>query len=458
MSEVTCSGFLDGIAIRDDKIIFSGWASCLGLSRPIVTVICDEKPIVSGIANIYREDLVNVISHDGHNGFELTTPVGVVNGYSDIQVIIHSADGYGIINTNHAIKALPFEEEVTINDYVCPLTKIIYEDNEDKVTVNLIDGKIMIDTLTSDVFKNDFNVEYKEYSLSVGGVLIDLDKYFVNQNKFGIITKSLIEIPIEIPMLGQSLRLIRREKIIYENIISYDSRYKGYLEEAVLDGDYITISGWAIDLYKKFERKKIKIIVSDGINKIEDYVLSELYRGDLERHLGYGSIAFKTTVNVSSLEGDIIIDTYIVEGNDIFSVKKTNKFSVVDNSNNMTESFLEASEADEIIGSIDGINDNILSGWARNNTNLRAPVLLDIYLDGKLFVSTWANRYRPDLEKHFGDHGCHAFQVDFATNINAFTGYDISVKPRVGISSINHRISALEEKVSMKHISEEIGL
>ena len=86
------------------------------------------------------------------------------------------------------------------------------------------------------------------------------------------------------------------------------------------------------------------------------------------------------------------------------------------------------------------------------------PVLLDIYLDGTLFVSSWANRYRPDLAKHFGDDGCHAFQVDIAPNINTFTGMDIKVLPRVGVNKINQKINFLEQKSRMKHINEEQGL
>ncbi len=458
MPQSTCNGFLDGIALNGNKIIFSGWAKCTDISRPLVTAICDGKPTVSGIADKYREDLVNIISESGCNGFELTVPRGVVNGSSNIKLIIHSTEGSSLVDTSHTVKALSFKDKIIFKDYVCPLTKLIYKKRTDDIIVEINNGKVTINTLTLDDILNNSNVNTEEYSVIIDEKLIYINNYLVYQKVSDVITKSLIEIPIEIPELGKKLKILKYNKSIFECTIPYDARYNGYLEGAEWYENHITVSGWASDLYKLFEIKKIKIIISDGTNRVETSVSADLHRDDLELHLGYGASGFKAKLNIENINIPISIEAYIDEGDNLYRINTIDSFSIINKANNNAEFFSEVGESDEILGSVDYINNNILYGWARNNTNPNSPTLLDIYLDNKLFVSTWANRYRSDLEKYFNDHGCHAFQVDFATNINAFSDHEISVKPRVGLSKINYRVSKLKSKVIMKHISEETGM
>ena len=156
---------------------------------------------------------------------------------------------------------------------------------------------------------------------------------------------------------------------------------------------------------------------------------------------------------------NIQINAFIVDDACEYQLPLSKAFTIkYKNSKMLLDEIIEPTKEDDVIsGSVDRIINNVVFGWARNHTNPKANVLLDIYLNDEFIVSTWANRYRADLALYFKDHGCHAFQLDFAPNFNAFQDLNIKVIPRVGVDHINCKPEKLEAKNKAKHILEEVG-
>jgi GT2 family glycosyltransferase/spore maturation protein CgeB len=98
---------------------------------------------------------------------------------------------------------------------------------------------------------------------------------------------------------------------------------------------------------------------------------------------------------------------------------------------------------DFIEGTIDHIDERLVRGWARNATNPAAVVLLDCFIDGHLYSTTAANRFRPDLAKHFGDHGFHEYRFELSPGIARCFPGKMQVVPRIGKSNIKHKIETL---------------
>lgn len=64
-----------------------------------------------------------------------------------------------------------------------------------------------------------------------------------------------------------------------------------------------------------------------------------------------------------------------------------------------------------LIGHIDHASAFEIKGWAINKNEKGAPVVLNIYLDGKHFNTIKADQYRKDLKNRFNSSGKHAFNL-----------------------------------------------
>lgn len=458
------AGFLDSIYIKDDNVIFSGWAKCSGLKNTFVTLFSDSKPISSGIADLYREDLKGTVSETGFNAFEITVPCDLVKGSPVFEIFAHTLTDLIPLNISHAKNHLVSGDENLFIEGGCKLTEILCSETGYKHDLTIDNGSIICSFISRTNLINDDISCFKDLTVAVGGKKVEIEKFLTNKKltNTNAIVKSFIDIPIESIMLGKEVTVRYFDEILTSLVISKNARLIGFIEEVRVHEDKVEVIGWAHDHYKKMEKKSVDVCLEINGEQVLGKTLAGSFRGDLKKYLGYGHCAFYIEFSVDCNVGDeIAVFASVKDDVGEFRLNKASSFKVVfleiplEEKNDLTTL---ADEKDTIVGSVDKVNNNILTGWAKNATQPGVPVLLDIYLDGTLFVSSWANRYRPDLAKHFGDDGCHAFQVDIAPNINTFTGMDIKVLPRVGVNKINQKINFLEQKSRMKHINEEQGL
>lgn len=464
MDNITATGFLDSIYIKDDNVIFSGWAKCDGLNNTFVTIYSDSNPVSSGVAELFREDLKGAVSETGFNAFEISVPCALVKGSPRFEIFAHTLTSLIPLNVGHAKNHLVQDDENRFIEHECALSEVLCFETDYMHDLTINNGSINCNFITRTNLINNDSSCFKDLKICIDDKEIEIDKFLTNKrlNNSKIIIKSFIEIPINPLMIAKKVVVSYFEHILSSLIVPEHSRLIGFVDEIKVHGDKVEVVGWAHDYYKKMEKKLVDICLEVNGVRVQEKTLADFYRGDLKKYLGYGNCAFHQELKIDCEDGDTIeVIASVKEGSGEFLLNKASSFKVI-----FSDKFCEsqsdlttlADESDIIVGSVDTINNNILTGWAKNSTQAGVPVLLDIYLDDTLFVSSWANRYRPDLAKHFNDDGCHAFQVDIAPNVNTFTGMNIKVLPRVGINKINQKVNFLEQKSFMKHINEEQGL
>lgn len=101
----------------------------------------------------------------------------------------------------------------------------------------------------------------------------------------------------------------------------------------------------------------------------------------------------------------------------------------------------------EVEGTIDEISDRFIRGWARNKADPDAMVVLDCFIDGVLYATTSARRFRADLKKHFGDHGFHEYLFELTPALGFQVPGKVEVIPRAGVNLIKQKIKALPQSL-----------
>jgi GT2 family glycosyltransferase len=102
------------------------------------------------------------------------------------------------------------------------------------------------------------------------------------------------------------------------------------------------------------------------------------------------------------------------------------------------------SEEDDVEGTVDEVAERFIRGWARNKNNPDALVVLDCFVDGVLYATTSARRFRADLKKHFNDHGFHEYLFELTPASTFQHPGKIEVVPRVGRNMIKQKITSLK--------------
>jgi GT2 family glycosyltransferase/spore maturation protein CgeB len=110
------------------------------------------------------------------------------------------------------------------------------------------------------------------------------------------------------------------------------------------------------------------------------------------------------------------------------------------------------SDDDVIEGTIDQIDDRIVRGWARNSSNPDALVLLDLFIDGRLYATASANRLRADLAEHFKDHGHHEYRFELSPGITRSHPGKIHVIPKIGVSKLKHKFDTLPQNLKQSRL------
>lgn len=79
-------------------------------------------------------------------------------------------------------------------------------------------------------------------------------------------------------------------------------------------------------------------------------------------------------------------------------------------------------------GVIDNFKDQTISGWAISWLKPFEPASLEIFIDGKLWGRTKADRLRPDIGEHFGTSGFNGFEIVLPREIKVDCPDQISIR------------------------------
>jgi O-antigen biosynthesis protein len=234
---------------------------------------------------------------------------------------------------------------------------------------------------------------------------------------------------------------------------TYGDQFIGYLEVVRIVQGQMFVYGWCID--KRHPSAKIPLTVRYA----GQVVLSgetEVARADLNAtgfDAPFGGFSLKIDPP-DDFEADLL---KVYPGRSAFALSYTDDAKLP----NQVAPVLEAAtvavqsygdDEDIIAGTIDQIDEHVVRGWARNSTNPDAMVVLDCFIDGYLFSTTSANRFRPDLAKHFGDHGFHEYRFELTPACLRMYPGKVEVHPRIGKSTIKHKIDNIQHPLKRSRV------
>jgi GT2 family glycosyltransferase len=224
--------------------------------------------------------------------------------------------------------------------------------------------------------------------------------------------------------------------------VPYGSHYLGYIEAIYFRGATVVVEGWSID--KRHPSARVSLVFA--------------YAGEF-------LFTSETTVNRPDLSAtgyDVPTggfhatlprrDDFNYELLQVFPGRSARSLALTDTANLPHHQHAGGAEAptpfygddeDSIEGTIDAIDRQFVRGWARNATNPHALVLLDLFIDGHIYSTTAANRFRADLAKNFKDHGFHEYRFELSPGVLRRSPGKVQVIPRVGKSAIKHKLDTL---------------
>lgn len=228
--------------------------------------------------------------------------------------------------------------------------------------------------------------------------------------------------------------------------VSYQEQFLGFVETAIATQKVLNVSGWCLDTTKPSHSVPVTLKYSG----VDYFTVTKGHRKDLEA-VGFDApnvlFSFEVPLHLNAPD-DIEIEVYPALSALPLEVLSKVTHSTPDvglqTSSRATKPQTFGHPEDIIEGTIDQVNHRLIRGWARNKSDPDALVVLDCFIDGVLHSTTSANRFRPDLAKHFGDHGFHEFQFELSPQLfRVETPGKLSVQPRRGQSEIRHKVDTL---------------
>jgi GT2 family glycosyltransferase/spore maturation protein CgeB len=226
--------------------------------------------------------------------------------------------------------------------------------------------------------------------------------------------------------------------------VAHGSQFLGYLERMTVNPDEIVLWGWCIDRVSPSAQVQLHVLA--GGRKLS-FAATYSSRADLTA-TGFDApyAVFNLVIPCKTEEIDLATLT-VLPYSSMQPICRHETFSVDDcrGSQDHPEDKRTLCQADDVIqGTIDEITPRFVRGWARNMTNPEALVVLDCFINGKIYATTAARRFRSDLAKHFNDHGCHEYLFELTPAASEQYPGTILVESRLGVGTINHKHRALK--------------
>ena len=237
-------------------------------------------------------------------------------------------------------------------------------------------------------------------------------------------------------------------------VVPYGDQFIGNVERVIRQDDRLTIRGWCIDTQQPSARVPISIfykelMVSEGA--------TDKRRPDLSV-TGFDAPSGGFELSVEKDPG-LIVDLSALIVRPGYAARAAlpmtaAEIEVVDGreapagetGRGMTQ------PKQEIEGTIDEVSERAIHGWARNKTDPNAMVVLDCFIDGFLYATTAASRFRADLKKHFNDHGFHQYVFELTPALEFQRPGNIEVVPRVGRSKVKQKFTTLNRAIPLSRI------
>ncbi len=235
--------------------------------------------------------------------------------------------------------------------------------------------------------------------------------------------------------------------------VPHGDQYMGFLEAIDIAAGRLRVGGWCVDTVHPSDRVRL-IVECNG--RIVGEGQTDLHR-DLSK-LGFDSpfAAFLLDIEVPDEPIDVA-SVQVRAASSLIPLERhaplaaTQPGELEAAAPAAGERALQATRPDDIVeGTIDQVTPNFIRGWARNKTNQDAVVFLDCYIDSILFSSVPAQRFRADLKKHFGDHGCHEFLFELPPTSVFFDPGKILIKPSIGVNEIKQKFTTLDNQIRLK--------
>jgi len=185
---------------------------------------------------------------------------------------------------------------------------------------------------------------------------------------------------------------------------------------AVTSADAETILGWAWDPRQSGAPVRVDVYAD---SQLLATVLADQFRQDVaDARVGDGRHGFSLTTPDSLKDGKAHLIGIKVSGTD----------------DTLAEGVLLASApghdkaADNFGGSIDGVDDQHIFGWAWDSQRPNTPLTVDIYVDDTKLAAVSADQFRPDLRDASIGDGKHAFALPSPAALKDGKAHAVRVK------------------------------
>ncbi len=238
-------------------------------------------------------------------------------------------------------------------------------------------------------------------------------------------------------------------------IVPYGDQYLGSIDNVSRNRDKVTISGWCIDTTRPSSRVPLSVFYG---GKLVLEGVTHKRRPDLSA-TGFDAPFAGFDLVLDDKAGDVIspFEIAVRPGRSLLPLSSTVTEIARDDFGPIVRKKTTRAltqENDEVEGTIDEVSDRFIAGWARNKTNPDVMVVLDCFIDGVLYATTSARKFRADLKKFFNDHGFHQYLFELTPALAFQNPGKIEIVPRTGKNLVKQKITSLRKTIAKSKIIE----
>lgn len=226
-------------------------------------------------------------------------------------------------------------------------------------------------------------------------------------------------------------------------------RFVGHLDAAVLDERILTVRGWICDTARRLDSLTVAVehdgrLLARGL--ADDSREDVFATGIGARRCGFTLKAVWPLEEAPSLLRVVVLDQHSRPIALDLACDVTRTLTASSPPPLKTVPF--AVDVNECIwdGSVDTVLYDRISGWVRAALRPDEPVLLDLYIGGSYYYSTFSGLHRADVGRKFSDHGNHGFHFELPPHLITNQDLKIKVVPRYG------KVSFTNEKILRKGV------